>query len=114
MAILTIELPEEVTVALAARHVPNRLVHQFVVQAVKVWLQSDNLMFPQTAEEVASALGESNLLWVEPAPDEPRSEHFSLAEHLQHGLTDVLLGRTTRVHSEEGLKSHLDCIFEQA
>jgi hypothetical protein len=40
-------------------------------------------------------------------------EQLSLAEHLQSGLTDVLLRRTTLVRSEDELKNHLDRVFAQ-
>jgi hypothetical protein len=45
--------------------------------------------------------------------DDLLPEHLSLAEHLQRGLTDVLLRRTTVVRSEDELKNHLDRIFAQ-
>ncbi len=42
-----------------------------------------------------------------------KPEQLTLAEHLQHGLTDVLLQRTTVVRSADELKSHLDSLFAQ-
>jgi hypothetical protein len=45
--------------------------------------------------------------------DDLLPEHLTLAQHLQRGLTDVLLHRTTVVRSEDELKNHLDFIFGQ-
>ena len=90
LTILSVELPAEVLLELNKRHIPDKLVQQFVVQAMKIWLQSDFLF-----------------------TDELLPEHFSLAQHLQRGLTDVLLQHTTVVRSEDALKSHLDAIFAQ-
>lgn len=90
MTTLSVELPTEVSLELNRRHIPDKLVEQFVVQAVKTWLQSDFLFM-----------------------DEFPLDSLSLARHLQHGLTDVLLRRTTLVRSEDELKKHLDSIFAE-
>lgn len=81
---LSIELPEELILELNKRHIPDKLVQQFVVQAMTIWLR-----------------------------DERPLNSLSLAEHLQRGLTDVLLRRTTLVRSADELKSHLDSIFAE-
>jgi hypothetical protein len=49
MATLTIELPEDVTTELKDRHIPEEVVHQIVVRALKSWLHVQAEMVVDTA-----------------------------------------------------------------
>jgi len=79
MTTLTIELPEELTVALHDRQIPDRVVHQFVGQAVKLWLQSDSLLTSQGSGASSSMFSESALPFVERLLDENQALFERLA-----------------------------------
>jgi hypothetical protein len=79
MTTLTIELPEELTMALHDRSIPDSVVQQFVVQAVTLWLQSNPVLNSQGSEAASSIFGQSALPFIERLIDENQTLFERLA-----------------------------------
>jgi hypothetical protein len=82
MTTVTIELPEDLTIELHDRHIPNEIVHQIVVQAIKDWLRNQgtsSLPATEDTNESASPFAESAIPFIDKLIDENRSLFDRLA-----------------------------------
>ncbi|HNQ95786.1 MAG: hypothetical protein JNJ96_13235 [Anaerolineales bacterium] len=62
----------------------------------------DDIRLPENAEILVTIMDETPL------------DSLTLGEHLAAGLQDILLGRVSRVNSNDEMASHLDAVLEDA
>jgi hypothetical protein len=84
MTTVTIELPEDLTIELQDRHIPNEIVHRIAIQAIKDWLHSEggtiSLPPPENTDGNVSPFAESAIPFVDKLIDENRSLFDRLAK----------------------------------
>jgi hypothetical protein len=83
MTAVTIDLPEDLTIELKDRHIPDEVIHQIVVKAIKDWLRHESASLPLAAEGTngsASAFAESAIPFIDKLIDENRSLFDRLAK----------------------------------
>ena len=83
MTTVTIELPEDLTIELRDRHIPDEIVHHIVVQAIKDWLHNEgtaSLSAAENANGTASPFAESAIPFIDKLIDENRSLFDRLAK----------------------------------
>jgi hypothetical protein len=79
---MTIELPEDLTIELKDRHIPDEIVHQIAVNAIKSWLHTKSEALPgsENADGRSSPFAESATPFIDKLIDENRSLFDRLAQ----------------------------------
>jgi hypothetical protein len=83
MATLNLELPDEVVSELKERNIPNELIQQIAIEAIKDWLRKAVEIPPSAMDntnEQSSPFAQSALPFVDSLIDENRSLFARLAE----------------------------------